>query len=105
MKDKQGQEAGNQPSEVPDWSKHWEKVNRELQDKGGVNPHAYRLGFLDAIKFTALSQAREQDKEIWTEVIGNVIAAESFNEEGESTVEFNSRVVEILQSKYHITKK
>jgi hypothetical protein len=28
------------------WAKHWEKTNFELQSSGGVNPHAYRLGFL-----------------------------------------------------------
>lgn len=32
------------------WEKHWEKINKELYDSGGVNPHAYRLGFLDAQK-------------------------------------------------------
>jgi hypothetical protein len=35
-------------SPEPDWGPSWEKVNMELLDRGGVNPHAYRLGYLDA---------------------------------------------------------
>lgn len=27
------------------WSRHWEIVNQQLYGQGGVNPHAYRLGF------------------------------------------------------------
>lgn len=35
-----------------EWSKHWEIANKQLSanNGGGVNPHAYRLGFLDAQK-------------------------------------------------------
>lgn len=49
-------------------------------------------------------ESGEQDEELWTEVIGNVVAAESLDD-NESIQEFNSRVVEILKSKFHITKK
>lgn len=33
---------------IVDWSKHWEIVNQQLYEQGGVNPHAYRLGFKKA---------------------------------------------------------
>lgn len=29
------------------WEKSWEKINNELSFRGGVNPHAYRLGYMD----------------------------------------------------------
>lgn len=34
----------NDKQETPEWAIHWEKVNAETTN--GVNPHAYRLGFL-----------------------------------------------------------
>lgn len=32
------------------WEKAWEEVNHQLERSGGVNPHAYRLGWLDGRK-------------------------------------------------------
>lgn len=39
------------------WEEHWEIVNNQIKE--GVNPHAYRLGFLACSK-----QLEAKDKEI-----------------------------------------
>jgi len=44
------------------WEKHWELVNSQIKD--GVNPSAYRLGFLDAIK-SKPSVTEESQEELW----------------------------------------
>jgi hypothetical protein len=45
------------------WEKCWEETNSQIHE--GVNPHAYRLGFKDAIKHLGLNEI-ENPKE-WVE--------------------------------------
>jgi len=43
--------------QVEGWEKHWEVVNAQFPN--GVNPHAYRLGFLKAAELYASSMAAD----------------------------------------------
>ena len=41
-----GLPSGFPETNPEEWEESWERVNRELYESGGVNHHAYRLGFL-----------------------------------------------------------
>lgn len=40
----------------------WERANKELADKGGVNPHAFVLGFKYGAKYSSGKQVEIAEK-------------------------------------------
>jgi hypothetical protein len=61
-----GKENSAHSLDIKGWERNWELTNSQIKD--GVNPHAYRLGFLDATEIFKPSVTEESQEELWEKV-------------------------------------